>query len=89
MDCLRSVRPGCPCVAGPVLEGLCGMPDCAPPKKSKPNKLSPGLVCLGAAAGAFGGPIRFIVGSAVFGRAGIGPEGSPNKSTSWGLVLGG
>ena len=88
MDCLRSVLPlpGIPVVVGPVLEGLAGGVDCVPPKKSKPSRLSPGRVCFGGATVPRGGPGRLSEGSAVLGLA--GPDGSPNKSTSCGLVLG-
>ena len=89
MDCFRSVLPGTPVDVGPVLEGLAGGVDCEPPKKSNPNKLSPGLVCFGGAAtAARGGTGLLIEGSAVLGLAGAGPERSPHKSISCGLALG-
>lgn len=88
MDCFKSVLPEVPDVDGPVLDGLAGGADCAPPKKSKPSKLSPGRVCFGGAAGAFGGPVLFRAGTVVLGRAGADSVGSPNRSTSCGLTLG-
>ena len=90
MDDLRSALPGTPGVEGPVLDGLAGGADCVPPKKSNPSKLSPGFVCFGGAAGAFGGPGLCTAGSVVLGLAGAaGSSVSPNKSTSCGLTLGG
>lgn len=89
IDCLRSVRPGILGVVGPVLDGLCGGADCVPPKKSNPSKLSPALVCFGAATGAFGGPGLCTAGSVVLGLTGAASTESPNKSTSCGLTLGG
>lgn len=74
---------------GPVLEGLAGGADCVPPKKSNPSKLSPGRVCLGAAAGAFGGPGLLTAGSVVLGRAGCEAGSSPNRSTCGALTGGG
>jgi len=90
IDCLRSDRPGAPPVFGPVLDGLAGGADWVPPKKSRPSRLSPGFVCLGAAAGAFGGGGALLVaGSVVLGLAGAGSFMSPNRSTSCGLARGG
>lgn len=91
MDDLRSALPGTPGELGPVLEGLAGEAVDAPPKKSIPSKLSPGFVCFGGAAGAFGAPGLCTAGSVVLGRAGgaISSPGSPNKSTSCGLALDG
>jgi hypothetical protein len=70
IDCFRSDRP-VPAVPGPVLDGLAGA-EGAPPKKSKPNRLSPGLDCRGAGCcgGALGGPGLPVDGSVVFGLAG-------------------
>ena len=76
---MRSALPGTPGVAGPVLDGLAGGADCVPPKKSNPSKLSPGLVCLGGAAGAFCTAGLCTAGSVVLGLA--GGSSSPNKST--------
>jgi hypothetical protein len=86
MDCFRSDRPGAAELLAPVLEGLAGGADCVPPKKSKPRRLSPGLVDFGGAAGALGGAAR-TAGSVVLGRGGAGPVGSPNKSPSCGRTL--
>lgn len=86
MLCLRSVLAGGP--DAPVLEGLRGpalLPP--PPKKSSPNKLSPGLVCFGGAAGALTGEgCLLTAGSVVLGLTGA-ETSSPNKSTSCGLAL--
>lgn len=91
IDCLRSVLPGTPGIVGPVLDGLAGGADCAPPKKSSPSKLSFGLVCFGGAAGALGGAGRLNDGSVVLGRTGwgVGSVGSPKRSISGCLALGG
>ena len=83
IDCFRLDLSGTPPgVDGPVLDGLAGCADCVPPKKSNPSKPSPGFVCLGAAAAAFGGPDLLTEGSVVLGRAGwgVGVGSSPNRS---------
>lgn len=91
IDCFRSVLPGTPGVLGPTLDGLAGGADAVPPKKSNPNRLSPGLVCFGGATGAFGcGGALLIAGSVVLGLAGAASFISPNKSTcGCALILGG
>ena len=79
---------------GPVLDDLAGAADDDPPRKSRPSKLSPGLVDFGGAAGALGMASRLegMGGSTVFGRAGAAAAGasisSPNKSTCCGRALG-
>lgn len=62
-----------------ALDGRPGFADCDPPKKSIPNRDSPGLVALGAEIEAAGD--GFVLGrSAVFGRTG-GVKSSPKRST--------
>lgn len=83
IDCLRSDLPEDEAAAfGPVLEGLAGGADCAPPKKSIPSKLSPGLVDLGGATEDLGGAGLLREGSVVLGLAGCaaGSDMSPNRS---------
>lgn len=85
IDDFKSALPGTPGVLPPVLDGLAGCEVCAPPKKSSPSRLSPGFVCFGGAAGAFGGPGALTTaGSVVLGLAGTGAllSRSPNRSTS-------
>lgn len=93
MDDFKSALPGTPGVPPPVLDGLEGWELCEPPKKSRPRRLSPGFVCFGGAAGAFGGPGgRDTAGSVVLGLAGTGAllSKSPKRSTScrlcWGML---
>lgn len=69
-----------------VAEDGLGGADCEGPKKSIPSRDSPGLVCLGGAAGAFAGA-ALTAGSVVLGLAGAASSISPNKST--GGFLGG
>lgn len=75
-----------------MLDGLAGAADDDPPRKSSPSRLSPGLVDLGCAAGAFGIASRFDAGgSTVLGLAGAAAGSSissPNKSISCGRARG-
>lgn len=77
MDCFRSVRGGAADGVADVLDGRSGGADCVPPKKSSPNSESPGFVCFGGTAGAFGGGC-LEMGSVVLGRCGSSP---PMRST--------
>lgn len=84
IEFFKSTRPGAaPGVDSPdVAEDGRGGADCVPPKKSSPSRLSPGLVCLGCAAGAFERPdLPPVAGSVVLGLTGALSVASPNKST--------
>lgn len=89
IDCFKSARGAFEGAELAVLAGRVGVEEPEPPKKSRPRRESPGLLCLGGAGSAFGGGGLVTGGGPVLGREGGEVVSSPKISIVGCLLTGG